>query len=87
MYSSRISRYVSGELPIVKLKSPASIALNAKGELSIKGTKGFVIMLKGKPIQSDALSLLASCRLFWWRILKSLPTLRENTTQKENGNN
>lgn len=48
---------VKGSSPDI-LKNLPSVPLNAEGELSVRGTSGFVILLNGKPVQSDAASLL-----------------------------
>jgi len=40
------------------IKNLPSISMNAEGELSVRGSSGFVILIDGKPVQSDATSLL-----------------------------
>lgn len=40
------------------LKNMPSISINGEGDLSVRGTTGFVVLLNGKPIQSDAATIL-----------------------------
>ncbi|MEM6642017.1 MAG: outer membrane beta-barrel family protein [Bacteroidota bacterium] len=40
------------------LKNLPGISVNANGEISLRGTTGFVLMINGKPIQTDAAVLL-----------------------------
>ena len=41
------------------LKNIPSISVNAEGELSMRGSKGFLILINGKPTQVDASTILA----------------------------
>jgi outer membrane receptor protein involved in Fe transport len=40
------------------IKNLPSISMNAEGEISVRGSSGFVILIDGKPVQADATSLL-----------------------------
>ena len=40
------------------LRNLPSITVNANGEISVRGTTGFILMLNGKPVQSDPSVLL-----------------------------
>ncbi|WP_375582388.1 TonB-dependent receptor domain-containing protein [Cyclobacterium xiamenense] len=40
------------------IRNLPSVSLNAEGDLSVRGATGFVVMLNGKPIQSDPAILL-----------------------------
>lgn len=40
------------------IKNLPSISMNAEGEISVRGSAGFVILIDGKPVQADATSLL-----------------------------
>ena len=64
---SKIDRQVYGasEFSIAKggnaadlIRNLPSISINAIGEISVRGSRGFVILLNDKPIQSDIKSLL-----------------------------
>ncbi len=41
------------------LKNIPSVIVNAEGEITIRGSKGFLVMINGKPSQVDAATLLA----------------------------
>jgi outer membrane receptor protein involved in Fe transport len=41
------------------LKNLPGVSINADGALSIRGSSGFVVMLNGKPVQTDPMMLLA----------------------------
>ncbi|MBN3518952.1 TonB-dependent receptor [Algoriphagus lutimaris] len=41
------------------LKNLPGVAIDAMGTITIRGTSGFVVMLNGKPIQSDPISFLS----------------------------
>ncbi|WP_339921836.1 TonB-dependent receptor [uncultured Cyclobacterium sp.] len=41
------------------IRNLPSVTINAEGELSVRGTTGFVVMLNGKPIQSDPSIILS----------------------------
>lgn len=41
------------------LKNIPSISVNAEGEISVRGSKGFLILINGKPSQVDAATILA----------------------------
>ncbi len=41
------------------LKNMPSVAVNAEGEISVRGTGGFLLLLNGKPVLSDAQSVLS----------------------------
>jgi iron complex outermembrane receptor protein len=41
------------------LRNLPSVSINGEGEVSVRGTTGFVMLLNGKPLQGDATSLLA----------------------------
>ncbi len=41
------------------LKNMPSVSVDAQGEISMRGTTGFTVFLNGKPVQSDAASLLS----------------------------
>src|SRR5690606_2794469 len=58
VYSSGDFQTSTGGTAIDLLKNLPSMSLNAEGELSVRGTSGFVILLNGKPVQADATSLL-----------------------------
>lgn len=64
---SKIDRqvYAASEFSIAKggnasdlLRNIPSISINAIGEISVRGSSGFVVLLNDKPIQSDVQSLL-----------------------------
>ena len=64
---SKIDRqvYGAGEFSISRggnaadlIRNIPSISINANGEISVRGSRGFVILLNDKPIQSDIKSLL-----------------------------
>ncbi|MBB3699276.1 TonB-dependent receptor [Flammeovirga yaeyamensis] len=40
------------------LKNMPSVSINAEGDLSVRGTSGFVVLLNGKPIQTNAATIL-----------------------------
>ncbi|WP_235958264.1 outer membrane beta-barrel family protein [Flammeovirga agarivorans] len=40
------------------LKNMPSVSINAEGDLAVRGSSGFVVLLNGKPIQSDAATIL-----------------------------
>ncbi|MEL6591778.1 MAG: TonB-dependent receptor, partial [Bacteroidota bacterium] len=40
------------------LRNLPSVAVNGQGEISVRGTSGFIIMLDGKPMQGDPMSIL-----------------------------
>lgn len=40
------------------LKNMPSVSVNGAGDISVRGTTGFVVLLNGKPVQSDAAMLL-----------------------------
>ncbi|WP_253274019.1 TonB-dependent receptor domain-containing protein [Flammeovirga sp. OC4] len=40
------------------LKNMPSVSINAEGDLSVRGSSGFVVLLNGKPVQSDAATIL-----------------------------
>jgi outer membrane receptor protein involved in Fe transport len=41
------------------LKNIPSVAVNAEGEITVRGSKGFMVMVNGKPSQVDVATLLA----------------------------
>jgi len=41
------------------LKNLPGVSINGEGMISIRGTTGFVVMLNGKPVQSDPMMILA----------------------------
>ncbi len=41
------------------LKNIPSVIVNAEGEITVRGSKGFLVMINGKPSQVDAATLLA----------------------------
>lgn len=41
------------------LKNIPSVIVNAEGEISVRGSKGFLILINGKPTQVDAATILA----------------------------
>lgn len=41
------------------LRNIPSVAVNAEGEITVRGSKGFMVMVNGKPSQVDAATLLA----------------------------
>lgn len=41
------------------IKNLPSISMDSQGEISVRGSKGFVALLNGKPIQGDATNLIA----------------------------
>jgi iron complex outermembrane recepter protein len=49
------SNFLSGQggTAIDVIRNLPSVNINAEGELSVRGASGFVVMLNGKPIQSD----------------------------------
>ena len=64
---SKIDRqvYAASEFSIAKggnaldlIRNIPSISINAIGEISVRGSSGFVVLLNDKPIQSDVQSLL-----------------------------
>ncbi|WP_296703745.1 TonB-dependent receptor [Algoriphagus sp.] len=40
------------------LKNLPGVAINGEGQISIRGTSGFVVMINGKPVQSDPMMIL-----------------------------
>lgn len=54
------SEFLSGQggTAIDLMRNLPSVSINAEGELSVRGATGFVVMLNGKPIQSDPAILL-----------------------------
>ncbi len=40
------------------IKNLPSISMNGEGEISVRGSAGFVILIDGKPVQADATSIL-----------------------------
>ncbi|OHX64194.1 TonB-dependent receptor [Flammeovirga pacifica] len=40
------------------LKNMPSVSINAEGDLSVRGTSGFVVLVNGKPVQTDAATIL-----------------------------
>ncbi|WP_109830779.1 outer membrane beta-barrel family protein [Reichenbachiella versicolor] len=40
------------------LRNMPSVSIDGEGELSVRGTKGFVVLLNGKPVQSDPSMIL-----------------------------
>ena len=40
------------------IKNLPSISMNAEGEISVRGSAGFVILIDGRPVQADATSIL-----------------------------
>jgi iron complex outermembrane recepter protein len=40
------------------IKNLPSISTNAEGEISMRGSRGFILMINGKPVQSDPKSIL-----------------------------
>ena len=55
------SSFLSGQggNAIDLIRNLPSVTINAEGELSVRGSTGFVIMLNGKPIQSDPSLILS----------------------------
>ncbi|GAB3647778.1 TonB-dependent receptor [Echinicola sediminis] len=41
------------------LRNLPSVSINAQGELSVRGTTGFVVMINGKPVQADPSMILS----------------------------
>jgi hypothetical protein len=41
------------------LKNIPSVTVNAEGEITVRGSKGFLILVNGKPSQIDAATLLS----------------------------
>lgn len=41
------------------LKNLPGVAINVDGQISIRGTSGFVVMINGKPVQSDPMMILS----------------------------
>ncbi len=54
------SEFLSGQggTAIDLMRNLPSVSINAEGELSVRGATGFVVMLNGKPIQSDPAVIL-----------------------------
>lgn len=55
------SEFLSGKggNAIDLIRNLPSVTINAEGELSVRGSTGFVVMLNGKPIQSDPSIILS----------------------------
>lgn len=55
------SNFLSGQggTAIDVIRNLPSVNINAEGELSVRGASGFVVMLNGKPIQSDPSIILS----------------------------
>jgi ferric enterobactin receptor len=49
---------VKGGTAIEALRNIPSVSVNAEGEISVRGSKGFLILINGKPSQVDAATLL-----------------------------
>ncbi|MGA1227692.1 MAG: outer membrane beta-barrel protein [Tamlana sp.] len=41
------------------IRNLPSVSIDSQGEISVRGSKGFVLLLNGKPIQGDAANLIA----------------------------
>lgn len=59
VYKASQFQAATGGTGIDVLKNMPSIAVNAQGEITMRGSTGFVVYLNGKPVQSDAAQLLS----------------------------
>ncbi|WP_235940986.1 outer membrane beta-barrel family protein [Cyclobacterium roseum] len=59
VFESSEFRSGQGGTAIDLIRNLPSVSIDAAGELSVRGSTGFVIMLNGKPLQSDPSSILS----------------------------
>ncbi|GEO06488.1 TonB-dependent receptor [Adhaeribacter aerolatus] len=59
VYSAGQFQAATGGTGIDVLKNMPSVAVNAQGEISLRGSTGFTVYLNGKPVQSDAAQILS----------------------------
>lgn len=57
-YSAENFEVAQGGSATDVLKNLPGISINGEGQLSIRGTTGFVVMLNGKPVQGDPMMIL-----------------------------
>ena len=59
--SYRADQFVSskGGSAIDVLKNLPSVAVNAQGEISVRGSSGFLVLINGKPVLTDAATILS----------------------------
>ncbi|MCH6233651.1 outer membrane beta-barrel family protein [Cognataquiflexum rubidum] len=58
-YSAENFEVARGGFATDILKNLPGISINGEGQISIRGTSGFVVMLNGKPIQGDPMMILS----------------------------
>ncbi len=54
VYKSSHFQSANGGTAVDVLKNIPSVAVNAEGEISVRGALGFLILINGKPVQADA---------------------------------
>lgn len=59
VYHAAQFQLATGGTGIDVLRNMPSVAVNAQGEISMRGSTGFTVYLNGKPVQSDAAQLLS----------------------------
>ncbi|WP_240655389.1 TonB-dependent receptor domain-containing protein [Flammeovirga pectinis] len=58
VYDASKFENASGGTATDVLKNMPSVSINGEGDLSVRGSTGFVVLLNGKPVQSDAATIL-----------------------------
>ncbi|MEO6521158.1 MAG: outer membrane beta-barrel family protein [Mucilaginibacter sp.] len=59
VYSAGQFRSATGGNAIDVLKNMPSVAVNSQGEISVRGSSGFLVLINGKPVQADAETVLS----------------------------
>ena len=59
VYSSSEFSTAKGEVGVDVIRNLPSLAINGLGEITLRGSTGFVVLLNNKPVQSDIQSLLS----------------------------
>ncbi len=59
VYSAKQFQSAAGGTAVDLIKNLPSVSVGALGEISIRGSSGFIVMLNGKPVQSDPSTLLS----------------------------
>ncbi|MFT6882194.1 MAG: iron complex outermembrane receptor protein [Marinoscillum sp.] len=59
VFNSSAFQSAQGGTAVDLLRNLPSLAVNANGEITVRGSSGFTILLNGKPVQSDPQMLLA----------------------------